>query len=32
VARALGRGRRWFDRLAGLAMIGFGMRLIVSRG
>lgn len=32
VAAVVDRGRSWFDRLAGLTMIGFGTRLLVSRG
>lgn len=32
VASMVDRGRSWFDRLAGLTMIGFGTRLLVSRG
>mgnify|MGYP001765260898 CR=1 FL=1 len=32
VATVIDRGRSWFDRLAGLTMIGFGARLLASRG
>lgn len=32
VATVVGRGRTWFDRLAGLTMIGFGAKLLASRG
>jgi threonine/homoserine/homoserine lactone efflux protein len=31
IAAVLDRGRSWFDRLAGLTMIGFGARLLASR-
>ena len=31
VAGVLDRGRSWFDRLAGLTMIGFGAKLLASR-
>ena len=31
VATVVDRGRPWFDRLAGLTMIGFGTRLLTSR-
>jgi threonine/homoserine/homoserine lactone efflux protein len=31
VAGVLDRGRGWFDRLAGLTMIGFGAKLLASR-
>lgn len=32
VAAVLDRGRSWLDRLAGLTMIGFGAKLLASRG
>lgn len=32
VASVVDRGRCWLDRLAGVTMIGFGARLLVSRG
>ena len=31
VATVLDRGRSWFDRIAGLTMIGFGAKLLASR-
>lgn len=32
VAAVVDHGRSWFDRLAGLTMIGFGAKLLASRG
>lgn len=32
VVAVVDRGRSWFDRLAGLTMIGFGVKLLASRG
>ncbi len=32
VAAVVDRGRSWLDRLAGLTMIGFGLKLLTSRG
>lgn len=32
VAAVIDRGRSWFDRIAGLTMLGFGARLLASRG
>ena len=32
VVTVVDRGRSWFDRLAGLTMIGFGAKLLTSRG
>jgi threonine/homoserine/homoserine lactone efflux protein len=32
VTAVVDRGRPWFDRLAGLTMIGFGAKLLASRG
>lgn len=32
VTRVLSEGRNWFDRLVGAVMIGFGIKLLTSRG